>query len=99
MKIKVDKFNRKFVVRVENDGSGLLAYKGTILRMNEISIEMLSLIQNGYTPFEISLDMAKKYKADRKIIEDDIDYFLNQLVNIGLVENAEYMEYMNHESI
>lgn len=99
MKIKINKFKQKFIVRIEDDGGAMLAYKGTILKINETSLEILKNIQFGHTFLETSLEMAKNYNANRKLIEDDIDCFLNQLVGIGLIEKSEYIGYLNRESL
>lgn len=99
MKIIVDRFKKKFIVREEKDGSGLLSFKGTLLRINNTSMEILKAVQNRETPLEIAFSMEKQYKVERKFIEEDIDYFMNQLAQIGLIDKKEYMEYMNHESI
>lgn len=85
MKEKIRNIGTEFILRTEDDGDGIIAINGNILRVNPITLEIIKRLESNQSVDEISLILSSSYNVTPEEVHQDIMdflYELNSYVNI-----------------
>ncbi|NWL86124.1 hypothetical protein DMN77_00750 [Paenibacillus sp. 79R4] len=85
MKEKIRNIGTEFILRTEDDGDGIIAINGNILRVNPITLEIIKRLESNQSIDEISLILSSSYNVTPEEVHQDIMdflYELNSYVNI-----------------
>jgi hypothetical protein len=76
-------------VVAHNIGDGFFIYNnklGTCFGLEGIGLEIWQMICEGKTVAGIIYSIQKEYGADESVISEDVDSFINQLINNHLLD-------------
>ncbi|WP_379139022.1 PqqD family protein [Paenibacillus sp. sgz500958] len=79
MKQKILKIGTPFILRTENDGDGVIAVNGSILKVNQTTVEIIERLESGQSVEEISILISSDYNVNAEEVQKDILSFLHQL--------------------
>lgn len=84
MKIKIDYFKNKFILRVDEDNSGIISYRGNILNLNETAVEYLLALNETKSIEKTKYIISKDYNVSENEIISDIMDIINTLKVFGI---------------
>lgn len=82
---KLHNFKRQCTVRLDNESTGYLSTNGRVYILNEISYEILLMLENGNSQEEIINQLCKKYAVSFNTVSPDVEEFMNQLRKLELI--------------
>lgn len=72
-------------IAISDSGFVFHPVTGETFTLNPIGKEILSQIQNGKSLNEISIEITEKFDIEANIVERDLEDFLSQLKNFGII--------------
>lgn len=75
------------MVEVEDEWIVMNTEQFTITKLNPIGAFILKNIQANHSIDEIIEDISTNYSADKMVLQTDIQAFLEELEEIGLIKN------------
>lgn len=90
MKIKFTKFEPTILVRVSN-GNNISSINGNVISFNEISLEFLKLIEDNDNLENVIDIISNEYDADKSVISNDLNKFINNLGQYGIKIKDDYV--------
>jgi hypothetical protein len=79
MKEKVCNIGTEFILRTEDDGDGIIAINGNILRVNNTTVEIIKRLELDQSVEEISLIISSSHNVTPEEVHQDIVNFLHEL--------------------
>jgi hypothetical protein len=79
------KISDKIILR-EEDGAIYNTSNGKILMVNEFAVLVLSFIAKDISVNDIIVFLSNKYKIDSSQIENDLNDFINQMINKEVIK-------------
>ncbi|WP_059049370.1 PqqD family protein [Paenibacillus senegalimassiliensis] len=79
MKKKIKNLGVPFILRTEDDGTGVLAINGSVLMINEITVEIINRLEEGENLENIATTIALNYHVGYDEVISDIKEFLTEL--------------------
>lgn len=86
MKIfKLRNLKRKCTARLDDESNGFLSLNGKIYILNDVSYEILLMLENGSSQEKIINQLCKKYSVPFDVVSPDVEEFMNQLKEMDLI--------------
>ena len=94
MKIKIKNLNESFLIRTSEDGSGLLSILGHVLKVNEITVDIIKFIDLGLSKNMIIEEMKNIYDVNDDQIITDLESVITKLQEVGILneQNLKQLE-------
>ncbi|MFT7617039.1 MAG: hypothetical protein ACI97A_000672 [Planctomycetota bacterium] len=67
-----------------------IAATGQVLLLNDSAAQLLRCLKEGHGRSQLVEDLVSRFDADPEIARDDVDRYLHELVNLGMLEDARY---------
>lgn len=86
MKIcKLHNFKRQCTARLDDESTGFLSTNGKVYILNNISYEILLMLESGNSQEEIINQLCQKYSVSSDTVSPDVEEFMNQLKKLDLL--------------
>lgn len=82
---KLHNFKRKCSVRLDSEDDGILSFDGGIFKLNNVSYDIIIMLEDHKTETDIVTQLASKYKVSPSIVAEDVGEFISVLREINLL--------------
>ena len=90
MKLKIINLGNPFLIRIEDDFTGLISKGGNIYRFDEISVDILKSLDKTLCIKDTIRHICALYNVEKNILKKDINEFLKKLKSEKIIgENFE----------
>lgn len=86
MKQRMNNLKRPFILRIEDDNTGLISYNGSLIKLNETTIEILILLNEGKKFNEIVFELKDIYEVTEEQLKYDINEVIEDLDKYGIID-------------
>ena len=87
MKVKINNLARPFVIRLEDDLSGIISLRGTLLKIDDITINILKLLDEGMKLDNIVKYLLGIYDVQEIQLRSDVIELVNDMLSIGIIDD------------
>jgi len=86
MKIICNNLKSKIIIRVEDNGRNILSINDELMIISETGVDILKFLNDEMTSEQIINNLTEIYNADFNTIEADYYDFVEQMINIGIID-------------
>lgn len=84
MKTKINCFENTINLRIEDDQSGIISYNGSILRLNDIAVELILKLDLYKSTSKVIESIATEYGVCLDLVSKDFNDLIKELGSIGI---------------
>lgn len=92
MKIKIDKLEKPFILRIEENGEGIISLDGGVFSLNELSVKIILGLNENKNYDTLVSEICSEYNVDKNEVIDDVKNFIYSLVDAGIINKMHMQE-------
>ncbi len=93
MKVKIENISKPFIMRVSDEGHGVISFEGNVLRLDPVAVDIIKVIDKSDSITQATNLMSEMYDVQAEVATKDIMNMIEKMESFGMVD-PEYIDRM-----